>query len=81
MPTWITGLFTAAVNGIGALFGWLKSRQDASNTATQEQAGVTAQAAEDNQKGGKIAQAEGQAVNDAPSDADGLAAIAKKGEW
>jgi hypothetical protein len=69
MGAFFSGLLSGAVSLVSNLFGWLKSRQDASNTATVEQAGVHAQAAE------------GQAVNDTPSDTDGLAAIAKKGEW
>lgn len=81
MGTFFSGLLSGAVSLVSNLFGWLKSRQDASNTATVEQAGVHAQAAEDSQAAAKVAQAEGQAVNDTPSDTDGLADIAKQGKW
>lgn len=77
----ILGIISGAISAIGSLFSWLKGRQDAAAVATQQQAGVNAQAASDNAKGAQIAQAEGQAVNDTPSDNEGLAGIADKGKW
>jgi hypothetical protein len=40
MGAFFSGLLSGAVSLVSNLFGWLKSRQDASNTATVEQAGV-----------------------------------------